>query len=45
MSESESRGSGGQSRMALAVVLWALVLIPLLWGVYQTLTGVVALFS
>jgi hypothetical protein len=26
-------------------VLWALVLIPLLWGVYQTLTGVVALFS
>jgi len=31
--------------MALAIVLWALVLIPLLWGVYQTLTGVVALFS
>ena len=31
--------------MILAVVLWALVLIPLLWGVYQTLTGVVALFS
>jgi hypothetical protein len=26
-------------------VLWALVLIPLLWGIYQTLTGVVALFS
>ena len=43
MSESESRG--GQSNMILAVVLWALVLIPLLWGVYQTLTGVVALFS
>jgi hypothetical protein len=43
MSESESRGSG--SSMVLAVVLWALVLIPLLWGVYQTLTGVVALFS
>jgi hypothetical protein len=31
--------------MALVVVLWALVLIPLLWGVYQTLTGVVALFT
>jgi hypothetical protein len=44
MSESESRG-GGQSSIALAVVLWALVLIPLLWGVYQTLIGVVALFS
>jgi hypothetical protein len=26
-------------------VLWALVLIPLAWGVYQTLTGVVALFT
>jgi len=43
MSESELRG--GQSSMVLAVVLWALVLIPLLWGIYQTLTGVVALFS
>jgi hypothetical protein len=43
MSESESRG--GRSSMVVAVVLWALVLIPLLWGVYQTLTGVVALFS
>ena len=43
MSESESRG--GQTGMVLAVVLWALVLIPLLWGVYQTLIGVVALFS
>jgi hypothetical protein len=45
MSESESRGGGSQSSMVAAVVLWALVLIPLLWGVYQTLTGVVALFS
>ena len=45
MSESESRGSGSQSSTILAVVLWALVLIPLLWGVYQTLLGVVALFS
>jgi hypothetical protein len=26
-------------------VLWALVLIPLAWGVYQTLLGVVALFT
>jgi hypothetical protein len=43
MSEPESRG--GQSSMVLALVLWALVLIPLLWGVYQTLIGVVALFS
>jgi len=31
--------------MVVAVVLWSLVLIPLLWGIYQTLTGVVALFS
>ena len=45
MSESGSRGGGNQSSIILAVVLWALVLIPLLWGVYQTLTGVVALFS
>jgi hypothetical protein len=44
MSESESRGGGGSS-MALVVALWALVLVPLLWGVYQTLVGVVALFS
>jgi hypothetical protein len=29
----------------VAVVLWALVLLPLLWGIYQTLTGVVALFA
>jgi hypothetical protein len=43
MSESESRG--GQSGVVLAVVLWTLVLLPLLWGIYQTLTGVVALFS
>ena len=42
MSESEPRG--GQSSVLLAVVLWALVLLPLLWGVYQTLTSVVALF-
>ena len=26
-------------------MLWALVLIPLLWGIYQTLLGVVALFT
>ncbi|HEX5847683.1 MAG TPA: hypothetical protein VFY59_00685 [Rubrobacter sp.] len=43
MSESESRG--GQSGVVVAVVLWALVLLPLLWGIYQTLTGVVALFA
>ncbi|MBA2712160.1 MAG: oxalate:formate antiporter [Rubrobacteraceae bacterium] len=47
MSESESRGNGGQasSSTVLVVALWALVLIPLLWGVYQTLTAVVALFA
>ena len=45
MSESESRGSGGGFGTVLVVVLWALVLIPLLWGVYQTLLGLVALFS
>ena len=47
MSEQARQESGGQSSssVVLVVVLWALVLIPLLWGVYQTLTGVVALFT
>ena len=27
------------------ILAWALVLIPLAWGVYQTLTSVVALFA
>ena len=48
MSEEVRQESGGQSSSSstvLVVVLWALVLIPLLWGVYQTLTGVVALFT
>lgn len=48
MSEEARQESGGQSSsssMFLVVVLWAMVLIPLLWGVYQTLTGVVALFT
>ena len=47
MSE-RARQEGGEqtsSGMVLVVVLWALVLIPLLWGVYQTLIGVVALFA
>jgi hypothetical protein len=48
MSEEARQENGGQSSSSstvLVVVLWALVLIPLAWGVYQTLTGVVALFS
>jgi hypothetical protein len=48
MSEEARQESGGQSSSSstvLVVVLWALVLIPLVWGVYQTLTGVVALFT
>ena len=48
MSEQARQESGGQtssSSKVLVVVLWAMVLIPLLWGVYQTLTGVVALFT
>jgi hypothetical protein len=48
MSEEARQESGGQSSSSstvLVVVLWALVLVPLAWGVYQTLTGVVALFS
>jgi hypothetical protein len=40
----ERRGQSSSS-MFLVVVLWAMVLIPLLWGVYQTLTGVFALFT
>ena len=46
MSEQARQESGGQSSssVVLVVVLWALVLIPLAWGVYQTLLGVVALF-
>ena len=47
MSEEARQESGGQtsSSIVLVIVLWALVLIPLAWGVYQTLTGVVALFT
>jgi len=46
MSERAGQEGGGQSSSTvLVVVLWALVLIPLLWGVYQTLLGVVALFA
>ena len=48
MSEQARQESGGQSSsssVVLVVVLWALVLIPLLWGIYQTLLGVVALFA
>ena len=47
MSERTGQEGAGQSSssMILVVVLWALVLIPLLWGVYQTLLGVVALFT
>ncbi len=48
MSEQAQQESGGRSSSSstvLVVVLWALVLIPLLWGVYQTLTAVVTLFT
>ena len=48
MSEEARQQSGGPSSSSstvLVVVLWALVLIPLAWGVYQTLIGVVALFA
>lgn len=47
MSERARQVSGGQtsSSVVLAVVLWAFVLIPLLWGVYQTLMSVVALLA
>jgi hypothetical protein len=47
MSEEARQESGGQtsSSMILVVLLWALVLIPLAWGVYQTLLGVLALFT
>ena len=47
MSEETRQESGGQtsSSIVLVIVLWAMVLIPLAWGVYQTLTGVVALFT
>jgi hypothetical protein len=48
MSEQAQQESGGQSSSSstvLVIVLWALVLIPLAWGIYQTLLGVVALFT
>jgi hypothetical protein len=47
MSQETRQQSGGQtsSSIDLDIVLWAMVLIPLAWGVYQTLTGVVALFT
>jgi len=45
MSEETRQESGGQtsSSTVLAVVLWGLI--PLAWGVYQTLLGVLALFA
>ena len=48
MSEEARQESGGQtssSSMVLVIVLWAMVLIPLAWGVYQMPKGVVALFT
>jgi hypothetical protein len=47
VSERAQQRNGGQasSSLVLVVALWALVLIPLLWGIYQTLLGVVALFT
>jgi hypothetical protein len=47
MSEEARQESGRQtsSSIVLVIVLWAMVLIPLAWGVYQTLIGVVALFT
>ncbi|HWS81569.1 MAG TPA: hypothetical protein VN178_11135 [Rubrobacter sp.] len=48
MSEEARQENGGQtssSSTILVVVLWAMVLIPLAWGIYQTLLGVVALFT
>jgi hypothetical protein len=48
MSEEMRQQSGRQtstSSMVLVIVLWAMVLIPLAWGVYQTLKGVDALFT
>jgi hypothetical protein len=39
----EERQGGGS--WALVAILWACVLIPLAWAVYQTLTSVVALFA
>lgn len=41
MTESSEGGAG----WGLVAALWACVLIPLAWGVYQTLVGVVALFA
>ncbi len=45
MTEQRSGDSGGSPNWVPVVVLWTVVLIPLLWGVYQTLTSVVALFA
>jgi hypothetical protein len=47
MSEEARQENGGQtsSSTVLVIVLWAMVLIPLAWGVYETLKGVVALFT
>ncbi len=45
MTEQRSEDSGGSTNWVPVVVLWTVVLIPLLWGVYQTLTSVVALFA
>ncbi|MGH3086245.1 MAG: MFS transporter small subunit [Rubrobacteraceae bacterium] len=47
MTTQRQQGSEGPSSAswALVAVFWALVLIPLAWGVYRTLTSVVALFA
>ena len=40
----EQLGSSSSS-WALAVLLWACVMIPLVWGVYETLKSVVTLLT
>lgn len=41
---SENR-SGSSSSWALVALLWAIVLIPLAWSIYETMKIVVALFA
>lgn len=40
-----SENRSGSSSWALVALLWAVVLIPLAWSVYETMKAVVALFT
>jgi hypothetical protein len=40
----QSESGSGQQRLAVVVVAWFLVSVPLIWGVWQTIKKASALF-